>query len=328
MLFLFIVAAAGIFVVAYGFGLFSPDPEDRAERERIAEMEGLLSGKYDPEKFWREEAKKRGFDDVGEFKKVREQELLDSFHQELITEHGLTQEEAETIQSLPWHFDSFDKEAKRRGISFIEVKVARWDKIMEEEPPEESCGARGFYECEHWADQFEREGGLPPDIVAHLNQCENCNDGFLITAMLSAAMAAPDTKKDENQEQEDDGNFKKQQETGNEIRKTLGLRPAREIRAEQKGVTVEELERQEREWFILAYGGEDCFTLKERLEYVRAGRLPAERFAHTTACSPCLRMIEADREDFLQTGKIGGLAAKALQEQHEQEKKGQKISEA
>ena len=63
--------------------------------------------------------------------------------------------------------------------------------------------------------------------------------------------------------------------------------------------------------FRWGYGGG---LMKERIAYARTGNLPLERLGHTESCLGCGRMLRADREDFLQEGRIGVLKMKKWRE--------------
>lgn len=236
------------------------------------------------------EAKARGFDNVEEYLKVREQEYCEKFYKKAMEENGLTREEAETLEVLPSVFDIFDKEAKRRGLSFLKVEERFYGPIMQDD----TCYEIDFDTADYLAKELAVKKALPDNIRDHLNKCETCNGRFMMADWREKGMPSGDSAKADE-----------------EVRKMAGIRPAWEIRAERLGVTVEELQKHDKENAILSYGGKDCFTLKERVVYARTGELSQERFAHQENCIGCKRMIEADREDFLQTGKIGGLALKA-----------------
>lgn len=193
-------------------------------------------------------------------------------------EHGLTHDEAEIFA----HFGIFeirDREAKRLGKSITELDESLKKRLVEPVCDYEMVDGR------YLADRYVEEKSLHPDIHQHLSKCSWCNSSFVVAL---------------------------HQKTGqefDEIHRVLNLRTSNDIDAEELGITVEELIERRKKNRTLRWGhGEDCYTMKERVTYARTGSLTNERLAHTESCIGCKRMILADREDVIQTGKIGGLA--------------------
>jgi len=104
------------------------------------------------------------------------------------------------------------------------------------------------------------------------------------------------------------------------IRKTCDLKPfdianefaktdiLNEEAAEELGISVEEYrEYQEKKHELMRH----CFNMKERIAYARTGFISPDRMEHLGKCSDCLNLIAADRIDYHETGKIGGLTHKA-----------------
>ncbi len=229
------------------------------------------------------EALGRGYTDVEEYRKIREQEWREKCILEAMKEHGLTRDEAEILE----HFGTFeirDREAKRLGKSLAELEEALHKSLREAEDCYEINGC-------YLAKKYIKERFLDSDVRAHLNKCSSCNLGFIVALHGST---------DEDREK---------------IDAELNLRSCPEIDAEELGITVEELyERREKNMTLRWGHGEGCYTMKERIVYARTGILPTERLSHQEACLGCQRMLTADREDFLQTGKIGTLKMKEWRE--------------
>ncbi|HEY4484604.1 MAG TPA: hypothetical protein VI978_02690 [Candidatus Paceibacterota bacterium] len=294
---------AGVPMHSFNIGFFKPKAGEATKMVGAKTLFGQVRlFKFLPSDFvWvspheeemRLEALAGGFTDVEEYKKVRDAEWREKFYQEAMRENGLTRGEAETLETLPSTFEIFDKEAKRRGLPFLEIK----EKYNFKDARSLLCDVVDFDVADCLAEKFAVKKVLPDDIRDHLNKCEECNVTFMMAVWKEKRMPRLDNGKAEQADQE--------------VRKIAGIRPAWEIRAERLGLTVEELEKRDRESSILRHGGKDCFTLKERIIYARTGQLPLERLVHSDECLGCHEMIAADREDFLQTGKIGGLARRA-----------------
>ena len=228
-----------------------------------------------------------------EYKKVKEQEWYEKWIQEKMEEEKLTRKEAEILEYMPSDYDMFDKEAKRRGLTFLEVKK-EYDERMEG-PFLDECNYVSPGYADKLADEFIEDGKIEPDIFEHLNTCGYCNIAFF---------SALNRETGKNSE---------------EVYKMTGLRMGGDILdenlASKRLITVEELRECRKQNMILCWGhGEGCFTMKERVVYAITCELPAERLTHARACIGCERMLSADREDFLITGRIGGLAMKERRE--------------
>lgn len=227
----------------------------------------------------RQGAKKRGFSDVEEYKKIREQEYREKCIAELMKEENLTHDEAEIFEVFGY-FEIRDREAKRLDKSIVELDEALHKNLRE---PDYCTKINGYY----LAERYIEARSLDPEVRAHLNKCSSCNVSFMVALHGST---------DEDREK---------------IDAELNLRSCIEIDAEELGITVDELQERRNKNMTLRWGhGEDCYTMKERIAWARYEDLSAERWAHTESCLGCQRMIKADREDFVQTGRIGTLKMK------------------
>lgn len=249
----------------------------------------------------RQRALEAGFSNVEDYLQAQETKFREEQIKKLIEKDGLTREEAECFEWLGSRFSPLDNRAKRRGVSFLEEK--KFQEICQR-PPRGNC--THMYEAEEWGETFAEEGSISVEVREHLSQCADCN----LTFRLWAAVGEDGVIVKELQEKID----------ALCLQSWVGLKN-KEL-AQERGITPEEYVKWEKQRMIELYGGDDCFTLKERIVYARTLQLPAERFAHTNTCPGCQRMIMADREDFVQTGRIGGLAMRALEEQAKAKKEG------
>jgi len=237
---------------------------------------------------YRLEALAAGFSDVEKYRKVQEQKYREKCIVELMKEENLTKEEAEIFEVFGF-FETRDREAKRLDKSISELDEAMHNNLI---------GAKYCYEIDgrYLAKIYLRERSLDPEVRAHLNKCSDCNTEFMVSLHGST---------DEDREK---------------IDAELNLRSCLEIDAEELGITVEELQERRKKNMTLRWGhGEGCFTMKERIAWARYEDLSAERLVHMESCLGCQRMLKADREDFLQTGKIGTLKMKEWRESKSKE---------
>ena len=238
---------------------------------------------YDEED--RQKAQVRGFANVEEYRRVREQEYRDESIAELMKEENLTREEADIFEVFGF-FETQDREAKRLNKSMAEL-----DEALHKRLREPVCGEDVMVNGDYVANRYIEEKSLDIDIHAHLNKCSWCNSSFVVAL---------------------------HQKTGqefDEIHRVLNLRTSNEIDAEELGITVEALRERRSKNMILRWGyGPGCFTIKERIAWARNEDLPAERWVHAVSCLGCDRMLKADREDFVQMGKIGTLKMKEWRE--------------
>lgn len=240
---------------------------------------------YDEED--RQEAKKGDYASVEEYKIAREKEWHEKACKEAMLEHGLTREEAETLEFFG-SMASTAREAKRRGITYLEADNEWRDKFRNPDPDMVKFCENLFAHPKDYVKQFIESGSLEQDLKEHLNKCDLCNGVFV-------GSLGDETKR-----------------SVEEIRKDLGLLKPHEAflqeGARRNSVTPEEFEKMYKEKIILRHGGKDCFTAKERIIYAREGGLLTERMDHTKNCIGCERMIEADRKEFLDGAKLTGVA--------------------
>ena len=221
----------------------------------------------------RQEAKKLGFPDVATYKADRLAKFAEECILEAMQEHGLSREEAEVLEPLgSGSIRSLNTESKRTGISAPIIEAAEMDLLENETSCPFDYGDAVTYLIE--------ERTLDPEVLGHLRVCWRCNQWFTITLRAKAP------------------------EDFSELSRGLNLRDSHEMHAEELGITPAELTKRIEEGLTLRYGGKDCITMKERINYARNGQLLAERLAHTESGIGCKRMLLADRKDFLETGKI------------------------
>ena len=169
----------------------------------------------------RQKAQKRGFSDVEEYKKIREQEYREESVVELMKKENLTREEAEIFEVFGF-FEIRDREAKR-----LNKTIAELDEEMHKHLREPMCNEiDGHYA----ADRYLENGSLDPDVRTHLNKCSSCNLGFMVALHGST---------DEDSEK---------------IDAELNLRSCLEIDAEELGITVEELQERRNKNMTLRWG--------------------------------------------------------------------------
>ena len=235
----------------------------------------------------RQEAEKGGFSSVEEYKIARKKEWHEKSRTEAMSEYGLTRDEAETLDFFG-SMAVFAREAKRRGIIYLEVDEEYRDRIRNPDPDSVKFCENILVHPEDYTEQFIESGLVEQGLKEHLNECDICNNCFVKSA-------AETTKQNEE-----------------ELRKNLGLLSPREAwlngGAKRNGVTPEKYEKMYNDRVILWHGGEDCFTAKERITYAMMENLSDGRLAHKESCVGCANMIKADREEFLAGNKLTGVA--------------------
>lgn len=248
--------------------------------------------RYDEE--LRLEGLKRGFTDFEEYKKVHRQEVYNEWLGYMQKDHDLSREEAEILSGV---YDlEEDGEAKRRGISVVDLGKIK-DKEREEDFLDLLVCEKKLYGWKIYdlADKMIDGQTLPDELKKHFDECPHCSSSIL--HRFSEREMAGETL----------GDFEK-----------MGIRSFCDIfdenRAKRLGITIEECRGRKRENYIIRYGGKNCFKLKERIAYAREMFLPEDRLRHVETCEFCKRMLSADREEFLSTGKLGGSKEKMQEE--------------